>query len=66
MTKQKTNKSVSKRIKVTSGGILLRRHQLGSGHLKRKKSKSALNRQKKMHGMATAESKKYKQLLGIQ
>ena len=72
MTKQKTNKrsfstnkSISKKIKVTSSGKLLRRHQLGSGHLKRKKSKSALNRQKKTYVMAKAENKKYKNLLGI-
>lgn len=65
MTKQKTNKSISKRIKVTSSGVLLRKHQFGSGHLKRKKSKSALNRQKKTFVMAKAENKKYKAMLGL-
>ena len=63
--KQKTKKSVFKKIKVTSSGILLRRHQLGGGHLKRKKSKSALIRQKKMYGVAKAENKKYRAMLGL-
>ena len=47
MPKQKSKKSFAKRVKVTSTGKILRRHQLGAGHLKRHKSKSALNNQKK-------------------
>jgi len=65
MNKMKTNKSIAKRIKLTSGGKLLRRHQLGSGHLKRNKSKSALNRAKKSQNMFETEAKKYKKLLGV-
>ncbi|OGE28730.1 hypothetical protein A2867_04585 [Candidatus Daviesbacteria bacterium RIFCSPHIGHO2_01_FULL_40_11] len=47
MPKQKTKKSVFKRVKITSTGKILRKHQFGSGHLKRNKSKGALRRQKK-------------------
>ena len=65
MPKQKTRKSIAKRIKVTSKGKLLRRHQLSGGHLKRKKSKGALNRQKKTFQLANAEGKKYAKLIGI-
>ena len=65
MPKQKTKKSLLKRVKITSTGKILRRHQLGGGHLKRKKSKSALIRQKKMYGVAKAENKKYRAMLGL-
>lgn len=64
MPKQKTRKTIQKRIKITSSGKLLRRHQLAVGHLKRKKSKGALKRAKKSTGVFNAESKKYKNLLG--
>ena len=59
----KTNKSIAKRLKLTSKGKLLRRHQLGSGHLKRKKSKSALERQSKIVEVNKADSRKYKKLI---
>ncbi|OGE42127.1 hypothetical protein A3A45_00555 [Candidatus Daviesbacteria bacterium RIFCSPLOWO2_01_FULL_36_8] len=63
MSKQKTNKSIQKRIKITSKGKILRRHQLGAGHLKRNKSKGALNSQKKTAEYFTGESKHFKDLI---
>ena len=65
MAKQKTNKSVAKRIKVTSSGKLLRRHQLGSGHLKRKKTKGALERQKKTFEYSKGEARKLRKIIGL-
>jgi len=65
MPKQKTNKSILKRLKITSKGKLLRRHQLGSGHLKRKKSKGALERQKKTSVYFKADAKKLRKVLGL-
>ncbi len=65
MPKQKTNKSINKRVKMTTSGKMLRRHQFGAGHLKQNKSKSALARQKKTSRMFAPEEKKYKRLLGI-
>lgn len=65
MPKQKTKKSVFKRIKVTSTGKILRRHQFGSGHLKRKKSKSALNRQKQTSEYFKGETRRLRRILGL-
>lgn len=65
MSKMKTKKSILKRIKITAKGKLLRRHQLGAGHLKRKKSKSALRRQGKTREFFKGEGKKFKKILGI-
>lgn len=65
MPKQKTKKSIFKRIKVTAKGKLLRKHQLGSGHLKRHKSKNALQRQSKSSEYFKGEAKKYRKILGI-
>ncbi len=64
MSKQKTKKSILKRVKITSGGKILRRHQLGAGHLKRNKSNGALDRQKKTVEYFTGESKSFKNNLG--
>lgn len=64
MSKQKTNKSMFKRVKITSTGKILRRHQLGAGHLKRHKSKNALNRQKKTVTYFKGESKSLRKILG--
>lgn len=60
----KTKKSIQKRLKITSKGKLLRRHQLGSGHLKRKKTKSALERHKKTFELFKGEARKFKKLIG--
>lgn len=65
MPKQKTNKSVLKRVKITSTGKILRRHQFGSGHLKRKKSKSALNRQKRDSTYFKGEARRLKKVIGL-
>jgi ribosomal protein L35 len=65
MGKMKTRKSISKRIKVTSTGKLLRRHQLGAGHLKNSKGKSALERQKKTTTVFKTEAVTLKKALGI-
>jgi large subunit ribosomal protein L35 len=65
MPKQKTNKSILKRIKVTSTGKILRKHQFGSGHLKRNKGKSALNRQKKTSIFFKGEAKTLRKVLGL-
>ncbi len=65
MPKQKTNKSVMKRIKITSGGKILRKHQFGSGHLKRHKSKNALNSQKKTIVFFRGEANKLRRLIGL-
>lgn len=64
MPKQKTNKSIRKRVKITSNGKIFRRHQLGAGHLKRHKSKGALERQKKTAEYFKGESRKFKAILG--
>lgn len=65
MSKMKTRKSILKRLKITSTGKLLRRHQLGTGHLKRKKSKSALNRQKKTVEFFKGESRRLRKVIGL-
>lgn len=64
MSKMKTNKSILKRIKITARGKLLRRHQLGVGHLKRKKGKSALERQRKTFELFKGDSKKLRKIIG--
>lgn len=63
--KQRTRKSLEKRFKISGNGKLIRQHQLGAGHLKRKKSKGALNRQKKTSVVFATEAKKLKRLLSI-
>lgn len=65
MPKQKTNKSVLKRVKITSRGKMLRRHQLGAGHLKRNKSKSALERQSKTSIYFKGEARKLRKMIGL-
>ncbi|MBI2020551.1 50S ribosomal protein L35 [Candidatus Daviesbacteria bacterium] len=65
MAKQKTRKSLLKRFKITSKGKILRRHQLGAGHLKRKKSKGALERQSKTYQLFRGEAKKFRKVINI-
>lgn len=64
MPKMKTNKTILKRLKITSKGKLLRRHQLGVGHLKRKKSKGALRRHKKTFEFFKGQAKKLRKVIG--
>ena len=65
MPKQKTNKSLIKRVKITSSGKMTRRHQFAHGHLKRNKSNGALNAQKKSAGIFAGDLKKYKRMAGV-
>ncbi len=65
MGKLKIRKSILKRLKVSSTGKLLRRHQLGTGHLKRKKSKGALNRQKKTSEYSKGEARRLRKVIGL-
>lgn len=65
MPKQKTRKSILKRIKITSKGKILRRHQLGAGHLKRHKSKGALERHKKTTEFFKGETRRLRKLIGL-
>lgn len=65
MGKQKTKKSILKRLKITSKGKILRRHQLGAGHLKRKKSKGAKARQGKLSEFFKSDSRRFRKILGI-
>lgn len=64
MGKMKTKKSILKRVKITSSGKILRRHQLGAGHLKRNKTKGALERHKKTSEFFKGESRKFKDVIG--
>ncbi len=64
MGKMKTKKSILKRIKITSRGKILRRHQLGVGTHTSKKSKSALERHHKGYEYFKGESRKFKGLIG--
>lgn len=64
MGKMKTKKSILKRIKITASGKILRRHQLGVGHLKRKKTKGALERHQKNYEYFKGESRRFKGLIG--
>jgi len=54
-----------KRLKISSSGKLIRRHQLGAGHLKRHKSKGALEMHKKTSTLFNTEAKKYRKVLGL-
>lgn len=65
MPKQKTKKSLFKRLKITGTNKLTRRHQLSAGHLKRNKTKGAKNRSKKDEQIFKGDSQSMKKLLGI-
>lgn len=59
----KIKKSVSKRFKLTKKGKILFAHQY-SQHLRRKKSKRRIRRQKEPGVLAGAFAKKVKKMLG--
>lgn len=61
----KTRKSILKRLKITSTGKLLKRHQLAAGHLRRNKSKSALGRHAKLSDVYSEEAITLKKALGM-
>lgn len=61
----KTKKALTKRIKITASGKLMRRHQLAGGHLKRKKSKGALLRAKRPMTFSKGDEKRLRRMLGV-
>lgn len=63
MGKKKIKKSVSKRFKVTKTGKVLFDHQYGS-HLKLRKSKARIRRQKEPGQLKGKFAKKVKKMLG--
>lgn len=63
--KIKTKKALYKRVKVTGTGKILRSHQLRSGHLRRKKSKTALRRAARPIVLDKSMTKSVKRLLGV-
>lgn len=65
MGKLKIRKSILKRLKITSKGKLLRKHQLGAGHLRRKKSKSALERHARLYQFDKGEARKLRKVIGL-
>lgn len=64
MPKQKTRKSIVKRVKVTARGKLLR-HRAGAGHLKSRKTPSQLRRFRKGAQIPKAFSRQVKRMLNI-
>lgn len=64
MSKIKTRKSLSKRIKITATGKLLRQMK-GINHLKSPKSKSRLRRSKQVFPLHEAIAKRVKQLINM-
>ena len=64
MPKMKTNKAISKRVKITARGKVMRRRP-GAGHLKSRKSPSRIRRFRKGARMSPAFSKHAKRMLGL-
>ncbi|MBI2595791.1 50S ribosomal protein L35 [Candidatus Daviesbacteria bacterium] len=64
-TKHKTKKALSKRVKITGTGKILRSHQLRAGHLKRHKTNRALRRHKEPILLNKTMIKSFKRMLGI-
>lgn len=64
-TKQKTKKSLMKRVKITGTGKIMRSHQLRSGHLRRNKSKRTLRRHAEPIQFHKTSLKSIKRLLGL-
>ena len=63
--KQKPKKALLKRIKITGSGKIMRSHQLRTGHLRRRKSKSALRRHQVPVALDSGMAKRAKRLLAI-
>ena len=63
--KHSTKKALMKRVKITGTGKVMRSHQLRSGHLRRKKSKSALRRAAVPIQFHKTQLKAVKSMLGI-
>lgn len=64
MPKQRTKKILSKKVKITGGGKIMRSHQLRSGHLRRHKSKEALRRHALPVAIHKTLTQSFKRLLG--
>ncbi len=64
MPKQKTNKSIAKRIKVTGKGKLMRHHS-GAGHLQSSKNQKRLRRLRSKVEVSDSYTKQMKRLLGM-
>ncbi len=64
MPKQKTRKSIVKRVKVTARGKLLR-NRPGAGHLKSRKSPSQLRRFRKKMQIPPSFARQIKRMLNI-
>lgn len=65
MPKLKTKKILTKKIKITGSGKILRSHQLRAGHLRRRKSKQALRRHHQPLKINKTLTKSIKKMLGI-
>jgi large subunit ribosomal protein L35 len=63
--KHKTKKALIKRVKITGTGKIMRSHQLRSGHLRRRKSKSALRRAAEPVEFHKTQVKAVKRMLGL-
>jgi len=61
--KQKTRKSLAKRIRITKTGKLIRRTQ-NMRHLRRRKSKAQIRRMKTVKTLVGATAHKIKRMLG--
>lgn len=64
MPKMKTNKSVAKRIKITSRGKLLRRRP-GGRHLKSRKSPGQIRRYRKWEDIPPSHGRTIRRILGM-
>ena len=64
MPKQKTRKSIAKRVKVTGTGKILRRKP-GSGHLKSRKTAKQLRSYRKTTEVPKGFQRQIKRLLGM-
>jgi large subunit ribosomal protein L35 len=63
MPKMKTKKAISKRVKVTGSGKVIR-YAPGSGHLKSRKSSKRLREFRKPRGLSNSFAKQAKRLMG--
>ena len=64
MPKQKTNKALAKRVKVTARGKI-KCHRTGAGHLKSVKSPKKIRRMRKGAMFSASFEKHARRLLGI-
>lgn len=63
--KQKTRKSLAKRVKITATGKVIRRTQ-NMRHLRRHKSKSQIRRMKAVKFLTGVQRKKVMRMLGLE